>query len=241
MKLERLDLVLLKKYPQYSRTFIARGISQAAVSVNGMVVTRPGHKISEMDIVVAHLVKEYVGFAGYKLAAALMYFKINLSGLVCLDAGLSTGGFSDCLLQEGALLVYGIDVGSAQVDASLKNNEKLIIMEQQDIRMVSTLPQAIDFCCLDLSFISLKMVIPVVEKLLSAQKTQLLLLIKPQFEVGREFVNKNGIVKSQEDQDRAVQSIIDLCKSLGFSIQGVVRALKKEENGNNEYFLYCTR
>jgi 23S rRNA (cytidine1920-2'-O)/16S rRNA (cytidine1409-2'-O)-methyltransferase len=241
MKSERLDLVLLSQHPQYSRTLIARAITDGAVFVNGVCVTKPGTKVKDSDVIQAQLEQQYVGFAGYKLAAALEHFKIDVANRVCLDAGLSTGGFSDCLLQNGAQLIYGVDVGSAQIHSSLRSNQRLIVMEQTDIRSVAKLPHAIDLCCLDLSFISLKLVIPSVEPLFSKTNMTFLVLIKPQFEVGREFVGSAGIVRSDEAKKGAIQAVVDLCKTVGFSIKGVTLARRKEATGNDEFFLCCER
>lgn len=240
MKYERLDLSLMKMYPQYSRTFISREIVNGNVMVNGKVARRPGQKVFDADIVSAVLTKQYVSFAGYKLALAINHFGIDVAGKMCLDAGLSTGGFSDCLLQHGAQKIYGIDVGAAQIDSDLAKNNKLIVMEKTDIRTVFELPDKIQVCSLDFSFISLRLVIPIIEKLLDWH-AQMIILVKPQFEVGKEFICSGGIVRCDDAKKNAILAISDLCKSYGFNVSEAILAPKKEENINDEYLLYCTR
>lgn len=237
----RLDAWLRERYPGFSRTFIARAINQGCVSVNGYVCTKPGKIVLVHDVVVANLEKKYVGFAGFKLEHALTAFNLDVAGLVCLDAGLSTGGFSDCLLQHGAKKIYGVDVGSSQVDASLALDERLVVMEQTNLKAVTLLPELIDLCTLDLSFTSVLPFIPVVSVLLKPQGAGIIILIKPQFEVGPEHVNNSGIVHDEKQQQLVCSNVAQALKNAGFSVRGIVPSPRKEESGNHEFLVYATR
>ena len=237
----RLDQFLLKKYSHLSRTFIARAIQQGSVQVNSVICTKPGQKIFESDLVVADLVKKYVGYAGHKLEHALHFFKIDVQDLICLDAGLATGGFSDCLLQCGAKKVYGVDVGSDQVDSALAQDVRLIVMEQTNLRDVEHLGDPIDFCTLDVSFTSVIPLIVSADKLLKASNVAMLVLVKPQFEVGAAFVGDAGIVRDEKAQKRACELVAESLRTLGFTVSGTLEAPRKEVKGNREFFLYAVR
>jgi len=237
----RLDSFLCQLYPQYSRTFIARAIHDGCVNVNGIVCTKPGRAVLPQDLVTAVLSKKYVGFAGFKLEHALSFFKIDVADFVCLDAGLSTGGFADCLLQHGATKVYGVDVGSCQIDAALAQDSRLVVMEQTNFKNVESLPEGIDFCTLDVSFTSVIPLIPVASALLKFVGAGIIILIKPQFEVGHEYINSNGIVHDEKAQQRACSDVARALKNAGFSVQGITPSPRKEDAGNQEFLIYAVR
>lgn len=237
----RLDQLLLKKYPQLSRTFIARAIQQGCVQVNSVLCTKPGKIIAESDVVIADLIKKYVGYAGHKLEHALHSFNIDVHDLICLDAGLSTGGFADCLLQNGAKKVYGVDVGSGQIDSELAQDVRLVVMEQTNLRDVIRLDDDVDFCTLDVSFTSVIPLIVSAEKLLKPSGSTMLVLVKPQFEVGAEFVGDAGIVRDENAQQRACDLVTEALKKVGFTVRGTTEAPRKEVKGNREFFLYAIR
>lgn len=211
------------------------------MSVNGVVCTKPGRTIGLQDTVVAVLSKKYVGFAGFKLEHALSFFKIDVTGFVCLDAGLSTGGFTDCLLQHGAKKVYGIDVGSCQIDAALAQDVRLVVMEQTNLKNVESLPEAIDFCTLDVSFTSVIPLIMVASTLLKPVDAGIVILIKPQFEVGSEYLSSSGIVHDENAQQRACSDVALALKTTGFSVKGIIPSPRKEETGNQEFLVYALR
>lgn len=209
--------------------------------VNGAVCTKPGSVIAADDLVEAELSKKYAGFAGFKLEHALSFFKIDVTGFVCVDAGLSTGGFADCLLQHGAKKVYGIDVGSAQVDAELSKDSRLVVMEQTNLKDVTALPDEIDFCTLDVSFTSVIPLIPVVNRLFVPHRAGIIILIKPQFEVGPAHVSASGIVHDVNEQQRACSQVAKALKEVGFAVQGITPAPRKETTANQEFLIYAVR
>ena len=237
----RLDSWLCQQYPQYSRTFIARAIQNGCVTVNGAVCTKAGKIVAPHDQVQATLEKKYVGFAGFKLEHALSFFNIDVTGFVCLDAGLSTGGFADCLLQHGAKKIYGVDVGSCQIDPVLAKDSRLVVMEQTNLKNVASLPEGIDFCTLDVSFTSVIPLIPVVSNLFEPQRAGIVILIKPQFEVGPAHVSSSGIVQDEREQQRACSLVAKALKDAGFVVKGITPAPRKEASGNQEFLIYAVR
>lgn len=207
MSKKRLDRYIYERYPQYSRHFIQEWIHKGNVVVDGRIIAKPGHKLSPESVVTGPaLTQQFVSRAGYKLQAILDHCAIDVTGLVILDAGLSTGGFADCLLQKGAAKVYGVDVGTDQVHPSLRADKRLIVMEKTDVRSVASLvPELVDMVVLDLSFISVLKVISFLSPLFNTtKKGHLIVLIKPQFEVGRASVGRDGVVKDKQLCDRVV-------------------------------------
>ena len=211
------------------------------MSVNGSVCIKASRAIAPSDVVQATLEKKYVGFAGFKLEHALSFFKIDVTNFVCLDAGLSTGGFADCLLQHGAKKVYGVDVGSCQVDATLAQDSRLVVMEQTNLKNVTSLPDCIDFCTLDVSFTSVIPLIAVVRNLCAPDRAGIVILIKPQFEVGPESVSSSGIVHDEKEQQRACSQIAKAPKEAGFVVHGITPAPRKEAAGDQEFLVYAVR
>ncbi len=179
---KRLDQLLVEQNPQYSRQQIQGWIMQGKVFVNDQKVTKAGAQVKETDQVELRAqAQKYVSRAGFKLEGALDYFNIDVTDLVALDAGISTGGFTDCLLQRGAKKVYGIDVGHGQVHEKILTNERLVLREQTNLRTLETVGEKVDLMTLDLSFISVLKVMDAVVKLLN-DNGQLIVLIKPQFD-----------------------------------------------------------
>ncbi|MBS6591809.1 MAG: TlyA family RNA methyltransferase, partial [Ruminococcus sp.] len=192
-KCMRLDVYLAENKMIKSRELAKKMISEGGVTVNGEVVTKPAKEISEEDEVkVTAELPAYVGRGGLKLEKALDSFHINVSGLVCMDIGASTGGFTDCLLQRGAAYVYAVDVGHGQLDPKLAADERVANLEGMNIRNVSAeeFDKPISFICTDVSFISLTKVIPKIYELLESGG-KAAMLIKPQFECGRSDIGKN--------------------------------------------------
>ena len=215
-------------------------IEEGSVKVNGMPVHKPSLSVNESDEVEisSSEVLKYVGRGALKLEKALDTFDIDVSGLVCLDIGASTGGFTDCLLQRDAALVYALDVGSLQLDEKLRQDPRVISMENTDIREAE-LPE-VDFVCMDISFISVTKVLNKVSQLLKPEGRGVILL-KPQFEAGRSAVNKHGVVRDRAIHKRVINDIIDFAGTIGLISAGLTYSPIKGGEGNIEYLLYLTK
>lgn len=234
----RLDLLILERYPQLSRNYIQSLIMQGKVRVEDTIVTKSGTLIPiDAQIHVDIQEPKYVSRAGFKLEKALDHFNIDVTNLIALDAGLSTGGFTDCLLQRGIKRVYGIDVGYGQVHEKIRTNPNVVVMERTNLRYVTALPEKIDLITLDLSFIS---VLKVIEPLLPLMQlhAKLIVLIKPQFEAERHEVGKGGIVTSQETHKKVIAKIIDGITRLGFISHGYTESPILGAEGNKEFLAY---
>ncbi|MCS7195730.1 MAG: TlyA family RNA methyltransferase [Aquificaceae bacterium] len=233
----RLDLYLLERGYAPTREKAQAMIMAGLVLVEGKPVDKPGTRIREGQRVEVREPPKYVSRGGYKLEGALKRFNLSPEGLIALDVGSSTGGFTQCLLLHGARKVYAVDVGRGQMDQKLREDPRVVLYEETDVRELreEQVPEKVDLITVDVSFISLKKVIPHVLKFLR-EGGILLLLVKPQFEVGPEKVRK-GIVKSAEDKERAILQVIHLLESEGFRIGGVMKAKPKGVKGNEEFFL----
>lgn len=246
---QRLDLVILERQlsldakPPLSRQQAQRLIQAGQVRVNQQIIDKPGTLVSPQAKIEIKQRPPYVSRGGEKLAGALAKFPIAVAGRICLDAGISTGGFTDCLFQAGAARVYGIDVGYGQVDWGLRQNPHLILKERTNIRYLT--PSDLyppddpwpDLAVADVSFISLTKILPALANLLSAPK-ELLLLVKPQFEVGRELVGKHGVVKDPKAQANAIQRVLATAENLGWLAQGLTPSPLLGPAGNREFFLW---
>lgn len=236
----RLDQYLAEKGLCKSRTAAQSLIKSGGVSVNGAPCTKPSADVSETDAVaITGEQLKYVGRGGLKLEGAVNAFGIMLSGFVCLDIGSSTGGFTDCMLQNGAARVYAVDVGTDQLDPKLRADDRVVVMEQTDIR-TAQLPEQVDFVGTDVSFISLKQVIPHINRLLKPQG-KAAALIKPQFEAGRQALNKKGIVKDEKIRRRVVEDITEFAQQCGFAVLGVTDSPVQGGDGNTEYLMYIEK
>ena len=184
----------------------------------------------------------YVSRGGLKLEAALDHFKLDVTGLVCADLGASTGGFTDCLLQRGAQRVHACDVGYGQLDAKIAKDPRVVVHDRINVRQVSAaeLGEPVDFCCLDLSFISLKLVLPAAVALLRPGG-RLVALVKPQFEVGAAKVGKGGVVRDSAVRSEAIAGIVAFAEGLGLRIDGTMDAPIRGPAGNLEALLVATR
>lgn len=234
----RLDQVLVSLGSFPSREKARRAVMAGLVRVDGRLVDKPGTAISaEARVEVVGPKEPFVSRAGRKLAAALDHFQIDPTGLVCLDVGSSTGGFTDCLLQRGAVRVYAVDVGRGQLDFSLRRDERVIVMEGVNARHLGAdaLPEKCDLITMDLSFISVTKVVPAVLPFL-AVTGQLLVLIKPQFEVGKGQVGKGGIVRDEGLRNRTLRQRAQDLASLGLRLIGIVDSELPGAKGNVEAF-----
>ena len=235
---KRLDLLALLKWPHLSRNQIANLIAQGQLQVDDKVIIKPGVLVADTAILKLNLeLPKYVSRAGFKLAHALDYFKINVHELVVLDAGLSTGGFTDCLLQHGAQKVYGVDVGSNQVHAKILADSRVVVLEQTNLKDLAELPELVDLVTLDLSFISVLKVIPNILKLMTPT-AHLLILIKPQFEAGPAVVSRGGIVRDSQMRLATVKQVVAGIEQMGFKSLGVCESVITGTMGNQEYLAY---
>ena len=238
----RLDLLVLEQHPALTRNQIQSFIMQGEVSVDGVVITKPGTPVATTALVsVAHTKPPYVSRAGLKLEEALRVFNIDVTGLVTLDAGISTGGFTDCLLQHGASRVYGADVAYGQVHETVRNDERVILLEKTNVRHLDKLPELVDLITLDLSFISLLKVIPAVSQVLKPDG-KIITLIKPQFEADRKDIGRGGVVKDDAVHQRVIEKIVAGMRELGFENKGVIDSpITGATSGNKEFLALFIR
>ena len=239
----RLDVYLSESGLVKSRETAKRMISEGGVAVNGTVVTKPSKEISENDnVALCAPLPKYVGRGGLKLEKALDSFKISVNGLVCMDIGASTGGFTDCMLQNGAEYIYAVDVGHGQLDEKLLNDKRVKNMEGVNIKdlMPSELDREIQFISTDVSFISLKKVIPKISELL-CDNGQAVMLVKPQFECGRADIGKNGIVRSDKVHRAVFSDIVSFCAQNGLTVMGADHSPIQGGDGNIEYLIYAVK
>ncbi|KAM5562904.1 hypothetical protein ABKV19_017869 [Rosa sericea] len=240
-KKKRLDEVCLERYEQYSRTYVQSWILQGKVLVDGKVVNKAGTPVSDKSVVkIMAEVPKYVCRAGHKLEAAIEQLGVDVSGKVALDSGLSTGGFTDCLLQYGASFVYGVDVGYGQVAEKIRTDERVSVIERTNLRHLPGLPQKVDLVTLDLSFISILLVMPAVINVMKEEAT-LVTLVKPQFEARRSQVGSGGIVRDPLVHQEVLERIIKGVENFGFSSRGWIESPLKGAEGNIEFLVHFTR
>jgi 23S rRNA (cytidine1920-2'-O)/16S rRNA (cytidine1409-2'-O)-methyltransferase len=241
MKKQRLDVALVERGLVDTRSKAQSLIMARRVLVNGQYVSKAGATVAAEDEVrVAELEHPWVGRGGMKLAHALATFAIDVRGKVCADIGASTGGFTDVMLKHGAAKVYAIDVGYGQLDASLRNDPRVVNREKVNARYLEpeNFGEPIDFASIDVSFISLKLILPAVATFL---RGELVALIKPQFEVGKHEVGKGGIVRDDAKRQAVVESVVEFAKEIGFEVQGVIESPVRGAEGNVEYLMYAKR
>ncbi len=231
----RLDLYLTEKQLCKSRTAAQALIKSGGVQLNGKVCQKPSQEAADSDNV--EIIGEqlrYVGRGGLKLEGAIASFGLELSGAECIDIGSSTGGFTDCMLQHGAAKVYAVDIGRDQLVQSLRDDPRVVSMEQTDIR-TAELPQ-VDFIGTDVSFISLRLIIPHIFRILKSGGTAVA-LIKPQFEAGKQNLSKNGIVRDERVRLKICRDIAGFAEECGFEVIGTAPSPITGGDGNVEYLL----
>jgi 23S rRNA (cytidine1920-2'-O)/16S rRNA (cytidine1409-2'-O)-methyltransferase len=239
MKKQRLDVALVERGLVDSRSKAQSLIMARRVSVNGAFVDKAGASVGEDDeLTIAELEHPWVGRGGMKLAHAIQTFGIDVDGKVCADIGASTGGFTDVMLKHGAKKVYAIDVGYGQLDVSLRNDPRVVNREKVNARGLTAadFEETIEFVSIDVSFISLKLILPAVASFL---KGELVALIKPQFEVGKHEVGKGGIVRDEAKRQGAVDGVVDAAKELGFEVRDVIESPIKGAEGNVEFLMHA--
>lgn len=239
---KRLDVLLTEQGYADTRSKAQAIIMAGSVYVDGQKADKPGISYEEtVSIEVRGESCPYVSRGGLKLEKALRDFGVNPDGFVCSDSGASTGGFTDCLLQQGAKKVFAIDVGYGQLDWKIRSDPRVVVMERTNIRYVTPedLGEFLDLSVIDVSFISLKIVLPAIRQLLKADG-QVLCLIKPQFEAGREKVGKKGVVRDPEIHKEVLDTFVELADSLGFTILGLTFSPVKGPEGNIEFLGHLT-
>lgn len=238
-KRERLDLLLVERQLVGSREEGRRKIIAGEVLVNDQAVTKVGNLIDLGAQIRVKAASPYVSRGGFKLEKALRQFAINVKDKVALDVGASTGGFTDCLLAHGAARVFAVDVGYGQLDWKLRNDPRVVVLEKTNIRYLEpgALPGAAELATVDVSFISLKLVLPRV-KLLLVTNGEVVALIKPQFEVGKGKVGKGGVVRSSEEHARVIEEIKKAATNVGYKFLGVTESPLLGPAGNREFLMH---
>ena len=240
---QRLDVLLTEQGYADSRSKAQAIIMAGLVYVDGQKADKPG--VSYADTVSIEVRGEtcpYVSRGGLKLEKALRDFGVKPQGFVCSDSGASTGGFTDCLLQQGASKVFAIDVGYGQLDWKIRSDPRVVVMERTNIRYVTPqdLGEPLDLSVIDVSFIGLEIVLPTIKTLLKPGKGQVLCLIKPQFEAGKENVGKKGVVRDPKIHQMVLDNFVSLAHNLGFVILGLTFSPVKGPEGNIEFLAHLT-
>ena len=240
---ERLDILLVNRGLAPSREQAKRTIMEGNVFVNGEREDKAGSTFKE-DAVIEVRGKElkYVSRGGLKLEKAMEVFPVKLDGKICMDIGASTGGFTDCMLQNGAVKVYAVDVGYGQLAWKLRSDERVVCMEKTNFRYVTKeqIPEDIDFASVDVSFISLSKILPAAYPLLK-EDGEMVCLIKPQFEAGRENVGKKGVVRDPEIHISVIESVFGYATENGFYVRGLDYSPVRGPEGNIEYLMHISK
>lgn len=253
-KKTRLDVLLVTRGLAESRDWAQRLIRAGEVRVNDQVVDQPAKLFTDDVMIVVEQPPKYVSRGGFKLEAALDHFHLDPSGLICADVGSSTGGFTDCLLQRGAARVYALDVGNNQLHWKLRNDPRVVVMEKVNARYLDALPEPIDLAVIDVSFISLELVLPSVFRWMrhlpspsgrgargEGENVAVICLIKPQFEAGKDKVGKGGIVRDPAVHQAVIERITAFCANQGWPAQGVIESPILGADGNKEFLSLLRR
>ncbi len=236
---QRLDIALLERGLVPSREK-ARGMIMAGeVNVNGVRVDKPGVKVNAHDELTIKSRQRFVSRGGDKLAAALVDFQFDVKDFICADVGASTGGFTDCLLQNGAARIYAIDVGYGILDYGLRQDPRVVVIERTNARYLETLAEQVHLVVADASFISLKLLLPIFKGWL-LPKADVITLVKPQFEAGKQDVGKGGVVKDSAIHERVLLEVIFSAQELGFTLRGLTTSPLKGPAGNTEFLTWFT-
>lgn len=235
----RLDVLLVTKGFFQTRSKAQNAIKEGAVSVNGKVILKSNFECNlDNEITILKNTNPYVSRGGYKLEAAIKEFYLDFNGKVILDIGSSTGGFTDCALKHGAKLVYSCDVGSDQLDSSLRGRDDVVVMEKTNILDVYDLPK-IDFIVMDVSFVSINKILPAIERFLT-DDNGFVCLVKPQFEVGKVFL-KNGIVKDRTMHIKVLENVSKALEEYGMGIEKLIVSPILGGSGNKEFLMYVKK
>ena len=240
MKKQRLDQLVFERGLTESRERARTSIMSGVVYVNGQKADKPGMAVDPAaEIELRGDALPFVSRGGYKLDKALKVFPVDPVGKICIDCGASTGGFTDVLLQHGAAKVYSVDVGYGQLAWKLRNDPRVVNLERTNLRYVNReqIPEPLDLAVMDVSFISIRLVLPAVQKLLKPD-ADYICLIKPQFEAGREEVGKKGVVRDPAVHELVVNGILEFAPTLGFTVMGLDYSPIKGPEGNIEYICH---
>ncbi len=240
---KRLDVLLVEQGYAESRAKAQAIIMSGIVYVDGQKADKPGVSYEEsVSIEVRGASCPYVSRGGLKLEKALRDFGVDPTGYVCSDSGASTGGFTDCLLQQGAKKVFAIDVGYGQLDWKIRSDPRVVVMERTNVRYVTPeqLGEPLDLSVIDVSFISLRIVLPVIKTFLKPEAGQVLCLIKPQFEAGKEKVGKKGVVRDPAVHKEVLDDFVTLTREVGFNILGLTFSPVKGPEGNIEFLAHLS-
>lgn len=243
MKKERIDILLVEKGFFPSRVRAQAALMAGQVLVDEQKIDKPGTKVALESLVrVLGDNLPYVSRGGLKLEKAVKVFAIDLHDKIIADIGASTGGFTDCALQNGAKKVYAVDVGYGQLDWKLRTNLQVVNIERTNARYLTfeQIPELLDFITMDVAFISLDKILPVVKNFLKAEG-EALALVKPQFEAGREYLSKKGVVREPKVHTMVLENVLQMAKENGFVIKGLDFSPIKGPEGNIEYLLYLAR
>lgn len=233
----RLDKLIWERGLVESRSKAQGVILAGEVLVDGVRVDKPGTAVSPEAVIEVKTPLPYVSRGGLKLAGALAAFGVGVYGRACADVGACTGGFTDVLLQQGATRVYAIDVGYGQLDWKLRQDARVVVMERTNARYLETLPELVSFVCIDVSFISLKLILPAVQKWLKADG-DIIALVKPQFEAGPAQVGKGGIVRDTAVHQSVLRNLLAWAESSGLAAHGLIRSPVTGSDGNVEFLLW---
>jgi 23S rRNA (cytidine1920-2'-O)/16S rRNA (cytidine1409-2'-O)-methyltransferase len=235
----RIDLLLVERGLAESRALAQRLVMAGQVRVEGETISKPSQRVDPAQSIVLDTGPRFVSRGGEKLDHALTVFSIDVEDKICADVGASTGGFTDCLLQRGATRVYALDVGRGILHWRLRQDPRVVVMEGVNARYQQVLPEPIDIVVIDAAFISLELLLPVARGWLR-QSGQLIALVKPQFEAGREAVGRKGVVRDPEVHRQVVEKILARLMSLGMVPQGATRSPLTGPKGNIEFLLWAT-
>lgn len=237
----RLDQALVQRGMFESRHQAQTAIMAGEIRIDGRTAAKASEFIQEQDEISVVRPARYVGRGGIKLEGAIEHFRIVCADKTALDIGASTGGFTDCLLQNGARKVFAVDVGHGQLAWKIRSDSRVVTLEKTNARRLSReeIPEPIDLCVIDVSFISLTLILPSAFQLLTSDGV-ILALIKPQFELAREEVSRGGIVRSTELHEKAQQKIVAFAEGIGAKVEGLVASSIAGADGNREFFI-CLR
>jgi 23S rRNA (cytidine1920-2'-O)/16S rRNA (cytidine1409-2'-O)-methyltransferase len=234
---QRLDIALYEQGLAPSREKARAMIMAGEVLVDGHMMDKPGTRISLDTALTVKSKPRFVSRGGDKLAGALADFHFDVTDKICADVGASTGGFTDCLIQNGAARVYAIDVGYGQIDYTLRQNPRVVTIERTNARYLETLAEPVNLVVVDASFISLKLLLPPIKGWLTPQ-ADVIALIKPQFEAGKKEVGKGGVVKDSAVHMRVIEDILNFSQQLGFAVCGLTTSPLKGPAGNTEFLTW---
>lgn len=235
----RLDQYLVEQTMFPTRSKAQDAIKEGRISVNGKIIYKNSFAVgTEDDVIAAPSSLSFVSRAGYKLYDVIEEFALDLSNRICMDVGASTGGFTDVCLQQGAALVYALDVGSDQLDPSLRTHERVVNMEHINCRYLQKemFPQLPQFACMDVSFISIKLILPAIKEVM--EEVDLVALVKPQFEAGKEHIGKHGIVKDKKIHVQVLKDMVSYVQEIGLYVHHLQASSILGRDGNKEFVMH---